>query len=353
MKEKIKIKTLKVRVKDKHASRLRAIARDVNFIWNYCNDLSSRFIQEKRVFLSGYSFHPYMAGSSQYFNVNAGSAGLIACEYAVKRKKAKKTILKWRKSYGSRKSLGWIPFRAADIRWKDGAVRYYGMDFDVWDSYGLSEYKFKAGSFNEDARGRWYFNVAVEVEEKPSTGKGSVGIDLGLKETATCSTGEVLPGREYRKLKDKLATAQRANKKSRVHAIHAKIKNRRKDDIHKFTTKLVANNAAIFVGDVSSKKLIKTRMAKSVHDAGWYMLKTILEYKCDYAGVVFEVVDEMYTTVTCSVCKSRTGPRGLEGLRIREWSCECGVTHDRDVNAARNILATGHGRLAEGRAKAA
>jgi len=107
------------------------------------------------------------------------------------------------------------------------------------------------------------------------------------------------------------------------------------------------------VGDVSSKKLIKTRMAKSVHDAGWHMLKTILEYKCDYAGVVFEVVNEMYTTVTCSACKNRTGPSGLEGLRIREWSCECGVTHNRDVNAAKNILAVGHDRLAEERANAA
>ncbi len=59
-------------------------------------------------------------------------------------------------------------------------------------------------------------------------------------------------------------------------------------------------------------------------------------------------VNEAYTTVTCSVCNNRTGPKGLEGLRIREWSCECGVTHDRDINAAKNILAVGHGRLAGG-----
>ncbi len=75
----------------------------------------------------------------------------------------------------------------------------------------------------------------------------------------------------------------------------------------------------------------------------------MLEYKCAHAGVVFEVINEAYTTVTCSVCKKRTGLKGQEDLRIREWRCvECGITHDRDINAATNILALGHERLAEG-----
>ena len=75
----------------------------------------------------------------------------------------------------------------------------------------------------------------------------------------------------------------------------------------------------------------------------------MLQYKCDDAGVWFEEVDEKYSTVTCSVCKKRTGPTGREGLRIREWTClECGAHHDRDVNAARNILAVGRDRLAVG-----
>ena len=105
----------------------------------------------------------------------------------------------------------------------------------------------------------------------------------------------------------------------------------------------------MFVGDVSSTKLVKTKMAKGVLDAGWSQLKTMLEYKCNYANVVFEVVNESYTTVTCSSCQSRTGPQGLSGLRIREWTCtKCGVKHDRDVNAAKNILAAGHCRLAVG-----
>ncbi len=74
-----------------------------------------------------------------------------------------------------------------------------------------------------------------------------------------------------------------------------------------------------------------------------------LQYKCDDAGVWFDEVNEAYSTQTCSVCNSRTGPKGLEGLGVREWTCsECGTTHHRDRNAARNILAAGHRRLAVG-----
>ena len=133
--------------------------------------------------------------------------------------------------------------------------------------------------------------------------------------------------------------------------IHAKIKNRRQDTLHKYANKLVKENAAIFVGNVSSLQLVKTNMAKSVLDAGWGQLKMMLEYKCDHAGIHFEVINEAYTTQTCSHCGSLPPerPKGIAGLGIREWLCsECGVVHDRDINAARNILALGHGRLAGG-----
>ena len=90
-------------------------------------------------------------------------------------------------------------------------------------------------------------------------------------------------------------------------------------------------------------------MAKSVLDACWGSLKTMLKYKCDHAGIVFEEVNEAYITQTCSCCGSRqNSPKGRSDLGIREWTCECGVTHDRDINAAKNILALGHERLAVG-----
>jgi putative transposase len=90
---------------------------------------------------------------------------------------------------------------------------------------------------------------------------------------------------------------------------------------------------------VSSPKLTQTRMAKSVLDAGWGMLKTQLQYKGQQAGRCVSIVDERYTSRTCSSCGALTGPAGVNGLGVRTWVCRaCGDTHDRDVNAARNIL---------------
>jgi IS605 OrfB family transposase len=91
-------------------------------------------------------------------------------------------------------------------------------------------------------------------------------------------------------LEPKLAVAQRAGKEDRVRAIHAKITNRRKDFLHKLSTNLTAVNAAIFVGNVNASGLAKTSMAKSVLDSGWSTFRTMLQYKCDDAGVWFKEV---------------------------------------------------------------
>ena len=339
-------KTLKVRVKDKHAAELNRMARSVNFVWNYLNELSSRAIREKGLFLSAYDMHPYTKGAGKDLGLHSQTLQCIAAEYVARRKQFKKPRLNWRKSGGVRRSLGWIPVNTGAAKWKNGQVFHNGTYFKVWDSYGLSTYKFRAGSFNEDSRGRWYFNVAVEGDVQPTLGQGAVGIDLGLKDVATCSDGGRLENsRFYRRMEDQLATAQRARTKRRVKAIHAKIKNRRQDAQHKFSRKLVNQYGEIVVGDVSSTKLAKTKMAKSVYDAGWSQLKTMLEYKCAHAGIVFKVVRETNTTRACSSCGSLSGPPGVNGLRVRGWECvECGVLHDRDVNAARNILSLGAGR---------
>jgi putative transposase len=102
---------------------------------------------------------------------------------------------------------------------------------------------------------------------------------------------------------------------------------------------------------VSSTGLVKTRMAKSVLDAGWGMLKTQLDYKSKAMRVVFQEVNEAYTTQTCSCCGeiSSSSPKGRADLGIREWTCAgCGTAHDRDINAAKNILSLGHQALAVG-----
>ena len=176
-------------------------------------------------------------------------------------------------------------------------------------------------------------------QHRAKTGK-EAGIDLGLKTIATLSDSTELNRENLTKTHEiKLAMAQRANKKKLTTAIHAKIKNKRKDWTHKQTTRLVKEYDLIGVGDVSPSKLKKTRMAKSVSDAGWSSFRTMLAYKAVMLGVEMIAVKENFSTVTCSVCKGRTGPKGLSGLGVREWMCsECGAVHKRDVNSARSIL---------------
>ena len=348
-------KTLRLRIKDKHARVLAAMAREVNQVWNFCNETSHRAIRERRQWLSGYDLQKLTNGFSKCEGVQIGSPTVqqVCEDYAKARKQFKKARLRWRVSnpQSSKYSLGWIPFKARALQYKAGQIQFAGQRFNLWDSYGLADYEMRAGSFSQDSRGRWYLNVVVKVQAKASAGTASVGIDLGLKEASVTSTGERIEGRFYRKLEAQLGMAQRAHKKQRVRAIHAKIANQRKDLLHQFSTRLVKHNAAIFVGDVASAKLVKTTMAKSTLDAGWATLKTMLEYKSHQAGIVFEVVNESYTTQTCSCCGSipASSPKGRAGLRIREWTCsDCGAEHDRDVNAAKNILAAGHRRLAVG-----
>lgn len=351
-------KTLKLRIKDKHANVLRQMAREVNQVWNHINAISAKAARPfhgKPQFLSGYDLQKFTAGFSKCDDVSVGSGTvqLVCVEYATRRKQFKKTRLNWRVSNpkSAKYSLGWIPFKGGHAKYKTGQIHFAGQKLSLWDSYGLADYELRAGSFSEDSRGRWYLNVVVKVQAKASAATASVGIDLGLKEAAVASDAQRIQGRFYRKLEARLGIAQRAGKKCRVKAIHAKIKNQRKDMLHKFSTAMVKDYGAIFVGDVASAKLVKTKMAKSTLDAGWASLKTMLEYKSHQAGVVFEVVNENYTTQTCSCCGviPASSPKGRAGLRIREWTCSgCGAVHDRDVNAARNILAAGHRRLAAG-----
>lgn len=146
-----------------------------------------------------------------------------------------------------------------------------------------------------------------------------------------------------------LALAQRAGKKRRIKAIHARIANRRKDHLHKLTTRLVKTCGFIAVGNVNASALARTRLAKSVLDAGWSSLRDMLRYKAVAHGAIVLEVNEAFSTVSCSCCASRTGPRGAAGLRVREWICrQCGAVHDRDTNAAQNILRLGHQTLARG-----
>lgn len=146
----------------------------------------------------------------------------------------------------------------------------------------------------------------------------------------------------------RIATAQRAKKKKQVRKLHAKAKAQRSDFLHKASTAIVQSHAAIFVGNVNASGLAKTNMAKSVLDAGWSTFRAQLAYKAKRHQVVFQEVNEAYSTQACSSCASVEGPRGSSDLGIRRWTCSCGAEHDRDVNAAKNIARRGLATLAEG-----
>jgi len=350
-------KTVSVRVRDKHAPLLRQMAFEVNQIWNAANaesaELSSIPIPGVgwiNTSISAFdlqkSLQPVRAERAP--SLHSHTYQEVIAEHGKKRRQFKKNKLRWRCSGGPKRSLGWVPFKTGSTLWKNGQVRYNGHFFKVWDSYGLSDYRFRAGSFSEDARGRWYFNVTVQVPvEEASRSTSAVGIDLGLKEYATCSDGMILPAAQfYRHAEAELAKAQRAKNKKQLRTIHAKVANRRKDALHKFSNEITRKHAVIVVGNVSSSKLAKTKMAKSVLDAGWYQLKTQLKYKAIRQSAVFIEVNEAYSTQTCSSCRviPDSSPKGRTGLEVRQWECSCcGAQHDRNINAAINILNAGLG----------
>ena len=338
-------KVLRLRIKDKHATYLLAQSREVNMVWNYSQDLALQVLQREHRFMSAYDMAEYTKGAAKEgLSLHSQTIQAVSEEYCTRRRQFKKAKLRWRVSHGSKRSLGWIPVKAMALRYKNGQVHYQGVPISLWDSYGLKDYALRSGSFCEDARGRWYLNVTVDVKKpEASQGQGAVGIDLGLKDFANFSDGSKEKAQKiYRGAEEKLAVVQRAKNKKRVKAIHAKIANRRKDFLHKLSTELVKKNGAIFVGDVNAAGLAKTKMAKSVLDAGWSTFRTMLKYKCDNAAVWFDEVNESYSTQECSACHARAGPKGLVDLAVREWACNaCGAEHDRDTNAAKNILARG------------
>ena len=338
-------RVLRLRIKDKHAKHLLEQSREVNQVWSYCNETSQRMLERERRFCTGYDLDKLTCGASKEgLSLHSQTVQAISAEYCTRRRQFKKVKLRWRVSHGSRRSLGWIPVKASALSYRAGQVHYQSKALSLWDSFGLADYQLRSGSFSEDSRGRWYLNVTVDVKQPAKTaGTSSVGIDLGLKGLAALSNGQTVEAKQfYRDLEPALAVAQRAGHKDRTKAIHAKISNRRKDFLHKLSTRLVKEHGAIFIGNVNAAGLAKTNIAKSVLNAGWSMFRTQLQYKGDSAGSWVREVNEAYSTQECSSCHARTGPKGLAGLAVRQWTCSvCQSDHDRNTNAAKNILVRG------------
>jgi putative transposase len=324
----------------------------VNFVWNFCNDTQKHALKWDKKWPTGFDLNVLTAGSSKALGIHSGTVNATCEEYAKSRGRHRRPYLRYR----GHRSLGWVPLKGRELKREGDAFRFASNTFRVFSSRPLPAGKIKDGTnFAQNARGHWFLNIVIEVAEAPARAiRSGVGIDLGLKDFAVLSTGEKLPNDRFgRQAAEKLAKAQRARKHKRhIAKLHAKVAHARADFQHKLALDLVRRFDYIAVGNVSAAKLAKTKMAKSVYDASWSSFRDKLRYKAIAHGATFEEVNESGSTQTCSSCGSKdttTRPKGIAGLRIREWRCSCcGVVHDRDINAARNILRCGRASLAVG-----
>jgi putative transposase len=338
------IRTLRLKVKPEAYAWLNAAAIEVNQAWNYANATSEKAARPfagPSKWLSAFNLDKLTAGASACFErIQSDTIQRVNAEFVTRRKQFKKTRLRYRKSFGSNRALGWIPLKPIQLKRKGKSLRFSCKAIRVFEHERLEGVKWKCGCFSQDPVGDWYLclPVAIEVVKEPAP-QEAVGIDLGLKTTATPSRGQKLDAsRFYRGIEKKIAQAQRRAHKRQAKRLHRRAARRRKEALHRFTTAIVRRYQTIGVGDVSSLKLVKTSMAKAVLDSGWGMLKTQLLYKGRDAGRGVVIVNERNTTRACSNCHALTGPTGVERLDVRVWVCgECGGIHDRDTCAAKNI----------------
>ncbi|MFG2951669.1 RNA-guided endonuclease InsQ/TnpB family protein [Streptomyces adustus] len=209
---------------------------------------------------------------------------------------------------------------------------------------------------SQDAAGRWFVSLLVQdpaVKPLPATDT-AVGIDLGLTHLLTLSTGEKIPNpRHEHRDRGRLALAQRrlaskatgdganrAKARRRVARIHARITDRRRDHLHRVTTRLVRENQTLVIEDLSVRNLVRNRkLARAISDAAWAEFRSMLAYKAAWYGREVIVIDRFFpSSKLCSHCGSIAEAMPLG---VRTWTCGCGTVHDRDVNAAKNLLAAG------------
>ena len=202
--------------------------------------------------------------------------------------------------------------------------------------------------------GRYYASFVVEREAIPLPGcDREVGIDLGLASLIVTSDGEIIGNPRFLRAKErKLARAQRGlsrkqkgsanwgKARQRVAVLHRRVRESRLDHAHKTALRLVRDNQAVYAEDLAVSGLMRTKLARSVADAGWSQLMRCVEDKAAHYGRTFARIGRFEpTSQVCSACGLKDGPKPLS---VRQWACgACGTVHDRDVNAAKNILAAG------------
>ena len=245
------------------------------------------------------------------------------------------------------------------FRFRDGRLTLAKMTEPlaiVWSRPLPEGVRLSTVTVSQDGAGRWFVSLLCEdqsVKPLPVTDE-AVGVDAGLDHLLTLSTGEkIADPRHERKDRARLAKAQRelsrrakgdsanrAKARRRVARIHARIADRRRDTLHKVSTRLVRDNQTIVIEDLTVRNMLKNRrLSRAISDAAWSQLRSMLEYKAAWYGREVIVVDRFFSSSKlCSVCGS---VQDEMPLHVRTWTCDCGRTHDRDVNAAKNLLAVG------------
>ncbi|MCX5357748.1 transposase [Streptomyces sp. NBC_00124] len=269
-------------------------------------------------------------------------------------RRAKYPRFKSRKT--SRKSA---EYTASGFRFRDGTLTLAKMadPLDIVWSRPLPEgAKPSTVTVSQDPAGHWFVSILCEdpsVTPLPAT-DAAIGIDVGLHHLLTLSSGEkVANPRHERRDRVRLARAQRelsrkakgsANRdkaRRRVAKVHARIADRRRDLLHQVTTRLVRENQTLVIEDLTVTNMVKNHtLARAISDAGWREFRSMLEYKAAWYGREVIAVDRFFpSTRLCSGCGS---VRDRLPLSVRTWTCgTCGTAHDRDVNAANNLLAAG------------
>jgi putative transposase len=250
------------------------------------------------------------------------------------------------------------------FRWRNGGLTLAKMSepLDIRWSRPLPEgAEPSTVTVSRDAAGRWHVSLLVEATVSDGAPTASaVGIDAGITSLVALSTGEkVTNARHERRDRKRLTLAQRrlarkskgsnnrAKARVKVARVHARIADRRRDHLHKLTTRLVRENQTIVIEDLAVRNMVGNHcLARAISDAAWSEMRSMLSYKCEWYGRDLVVVDRWYpSSKVCSACGVL---RDKMALNVREWTCRCGAYHDRDVNAALNIRAAGLAVLACG-----
>lgn len=270
-------------------------------------------------------------------------------------KRAKYPRFKSRKR--SRKSA---EYTVSGFRFRDGKLTPAKMSEPldiVWSRPLPNGAKPSTVTVSQDAAGRWFVSMLCDdptVRPLPAT-DAAVGIDVGLDHLLTLSTGEkVVNARHERRDRARLAMAQRelsrkakddgtnrAKARRKVARVHARIADRRRDMLHKLTTRLVRENQTLVIEDLAVRNTVKNHtLARAISDASWSEFRSMLEYKAAWYGREVIAVDRFFpSSKLCSSCGTL---QKRMPLGVRMWTCDsCGTTHDRDVNAAKNLLAAG------------